>query len=132
MSLKSTEENNGLELPNEIDVKWIDGIANSLDDIAVLQTDSYDQCFQLAMEIVRCRDLDFYTKAHVFLFMSLNRLKIGMGFDEKLFDECIELTKKIVNFDKKHIVIGQLVRVANRAKRFDLREKVYRMFRQKW
>ena len=132
MSCESNERNNGLKLPPEIDVKWIDGIANSLDETAIWNTDSYDQCFQFSLEIIRCRDLDSYTKVHVFLFLLLNRLKIGMGFDGKLFEECIELTKTIDNFDQKHILIGQLVRIANRANRFDLREKVYHMFRQKW
>ena len=132
MSCESTERSNELELPNEIDVKWIDAFANSLDEAAIWNTDLYDQCFRFSLEIIRCRNLDSYTMANVFLFMLLNRLKIGMGFDEKLYEECIELTKEIDNFDQKHILIGQLVRIANRAKRFDLREKVYRKFRQKW
>ncbi len=115
-------------IPNEYDVKWIDSIAESLQEMK--DKDSFEECFKFSVNLVRrCCD-DKYTKTNFLAYLLFLRVKIGYGMDEKLLDECCELVEGIINFDQRRVTISGLHLSINRIHRFDLREKLDRWFRQ--
>lgn len=115
-------------MQNEIVEKWIDALAEILSEIAAKKPDSFEKCFQFATEIVRRSCTDPCAKANCLLFLLLMRQENGMGFDEELYDECRVIAQDIIDFDKRHDIIAGLTMSTNQAKRYDLRDKVYRRF----